>query len=70
MSHTITVRLDEDLAEWLARAARRAGVSQGRIVRDELEKLRKARGAKAYMRWAGAVSGPSNLSSRKGFSKR
>jgi hypothetical protein len=69
MRRTITIRVDDDLAEWLAETARRAGVSQGRVVRDQLEKIRKARPAKPYMKWAGAISGPKDLSARKGFSK-
>ena len=69
MSHTITVRLEPELAEWLEETARRTGVSQGRIIRDQLEKVRNARGGKPYMRWAGAIAGAADLSARKGFSK-
>src|SRR5688572_4265397 len=38
MSHTITIRLTKQLADWLEDTARRAGVSQGQVVRDQLEK--------------------------------
>jgi len=69
MGHTITVRLTEELAEWLAESARRAGVPQGRIVRDQLERARAASGQKAFLKLAGSVRGPRNLSSRKGFSR-
>ena len=69
MGHTITVRLDKDLATWLAEEAARTGVSQGRIVRDQLERAQKARGSKAFMRLAGSVQGPKDLSRRKGFSR-
>ena len=69
MSHTITVRLDKDLAAWLEEAAARTGVSQGKLIRDELERAR-ARGSRhGFMRLAGAVRGPKDLSSRKGFSR-
>ena len=67
MSITITVRLPEDLAEWLETAARKTGVPKGRIVREELEKARSAAG-RPFLRWAGAIAGPSDLSMRKGFS--
>jgi len=69
MSHTITVRLTRELAEWLEEAAASTGVSQGKIVRDQLEKARASRSGKAFMRLAGSVRGPRDLSSRKGFSR-
>jgi len=69
MSHTITVRLGRELAEWLEESARRAGVPQGRIVREQLEKARSASRRQAFLRLAGTVRGPRDLSSRKGFSR-
>ena len=68
MSNTITVRLPEDLAEWLDSAARKAGVPRGRIVRDQLQLARK-REKRPFMRLAGSVEGPRDLSTRKGFAK-
>jgi hypothetical protein len=68
MSHTITVRLDKDLAEWLEEQSRRTGVSQGKIIRDQLEQAR-ARGGQSFLRLAGAVRGARTLSRRKGFSR-
>jgi hypothetical protein len=69
MGHTITVRLDPALAAWLEAEAARTGVSQGRIIRDQLERARRTRGSRAFMRLAGAVRGPKDLSRRKGFSR-
>ena len=69
MSHTITVRLTPELAEWLQTTARKSGVPQGRIIRQQLEKA-KATSDKPFMRFAGAVDGPADLSRRKGFSKK
>ena len=69
MSHTLTIRLDRDLAAWLESESERTGLPQGRIVRAELERARKARGSKPFMRLAGAVEGPRDLSRRKGFAK-
>ena len=69
MSHTITIRLNPELAEWLAETAKRAGVSQGKVVRDQLERARTATARRRYMRWAGCLAGPKDLSVRKGFSK-
>jgi hypothetical protein len=68
MSHTITVRLTKALADWLERTAAGTGQSQGQIIRDQLEKARAGRTAKPFMRLAGTVRGPRDLSSRKGFS--
>jgi hypothetical protein len=68
MSNTITVRLPEDLADWLDSASRRAGVPRGRIVRDQLELARK-REKRPFLRLAGSVEGPRGLSTRKGFSR-
>jgi predicted DNA-binding protein len=69
MSHTITVRLPKELAEWLERTSARTGVAQGQIIRDQLERAMKQSKEKAFMRLAGSVRGPADLSSRKGFSR-
>lgn len=69
MSTTISVRLGEDLAAWLEEAASRSGVSQGKLIRDQLEKARASGEAQGFMRLAGTVNGPKDLSRRKGFSR-
>lgn len=69
MSNTITVRLPADLAGWLEAASRKAGVPRGRIIRDQLELARRAE-EQPFLRLAGTVEGPRNLSTRKGFSKK
>ncbi len=69
MRNTITIRLSKDLAAWLENAAAKSGVSQGKIVRDQLEKARTSNAKQAFMRLAGSVRGPKNLSKRKGFSR-
>jgi predicted transcriptional regulator len=69
MSHTITIRLSKDLAEWLARVAAKMGVAQGKIVRDQLEKAKASDGDRPYMRLAGTVRGAKDLSTRKGFKR-
>jgi predicted transcriptional regulator len=67
MSHTTTVRLTKELAEWLDEVAAKTGLSRGRIIRDQLERARGR--SRAFMKLAGAVRGPKDLSSRKGFSR-
>jgi ribbon-helix-helix CopG family protein len=69
MGHTLTIRLQKDLAEWLEDEAAKTGVSQGQIVREQLEKARTT-SAQPFMRLAGSIRGARNLSTRKGFSKR
>ncbi len=69
MSHTLTVRLSKELAEWLEDTAAKSGVSQGKIVRDQLEQARARKAGQRFMRLAGALAGPPDLSARKGFSK-
>jgi predicted transcriptional regulator len=69
MGHTITVRLDADLARWLEETAAKTGVSQGKIVRDQLERARANAKLQSFMRLAGVVRGPKDLSARKGFSR-
>ncbi len=69
MGQTITVRLTKELADWLEETAAKTGVSQGKLVRDQLERARAAAASQAFMRLAGAVRGPKDLSVRTGFSR-
>jgi predicted HicB family RNase H-like nuclease len=69
MRNAITVRLPEHLAQWLETAAAKAGISQGSLIRDQLEKAR-TREDRPFMRLAGKVSADRTLSLRKGFSKK
>jgi hypothetical protein len=69
MRQTITIRLSKDLAAWLEDTATKSGVSQGKLVRDQLEKARASNGAQTFMRLAGTMRGPKDLSKRKGFSR-
>ena len=69
MGLTLTIRLSKELAVWLETAAAKSGVSQGKLVREQLEKARTSGGNQAFMRLAGTVRGPKELSTRKGFSR-
>ncbi|MBI2682677.1 MAG: hypothetical protein HYX26_05585 [Acidobacteriales bacterium] len=67
----MTVRLPEDLARWLRDHARRMGLPAGRIIRDELERARSGtHPEKRFLRLAGVIEGPPDLSQRKGFSSK
>ena len=70
MRQTITVRLNEELFSWLEETAARSGVSQGQIVRNQLEKAKTAKEEKPFMRLAGSIKGlPPDLSRQKGYSR-
>ena len=69
MSSTLTVRLPEDLADWLEEASKSSGVPKGTIVKKELERARKE-AKRPFMRLAGKVDGAPDLSTRKGFSRK
>jgi predicted DNA-binding protein len=68
MSHTLTIRLTREQAEWLKQTAERAGVAQSRIVREQLEKA-MASSERPFMSLAGSAKGPRDLSTRRGFSR-
>jgi hypothetical protein len=69
MSLTITIRLTEELRDWLKETSRRTGLPVGRLVREQLESA-KSGGKQRFMRHAGAIKGgPADVSSRKGFSR-
>jgi predicted transcriptional regulator len=69
MGHTISVRLSDELAAWLEEAAAQSGMSQGALIRHQLERARASGETQGFLRLAGAVSGPEDLSRRKGFSR-
>ncbi len=70
MSHTVTVRLSEDLANWLREIARTRGLSQSQIIKDQLEKARQGAPDRSFMKSAGSIRDlPRDLSQRKGYSR-
>lgn len=69
MGTTLSIRLGEELARWVEEQARATGRSQGSLVKEALEKARQEMQPKAFMKLAGSVDGPNDLSRRKGFSR-
>ena len=70
MSHTLTIRLTDELLEWLKEKSRRTGVPVGRLIRQQLEAAKANGGEQRFLRHIGAIrGGPADLSSRKGFSR-
>ncbi|HEY2409849.1 MAG TPA: ribbon-helix-helix domain-containing protein [Polyangiaceae bacterium] len=70
MGQTITIRLTKELASWLEQTAKRTGIPQGRIVREQLERVRNATPNRPFMKLAGIARGAADLSQRKGFSRK
>ncbi|HUK25668.1 MAG TPA: ribbon-helix-helix domain-containing protein [Terriglobales bacterium] len=70
MSNTLTIRLPEEMIAWLKETSRRTGIPVSRLVREQLESAKSHGGKQRFMRHAGTFKGgPSDLSSRKGFSR-
>lgn len=70
VSRTLTIRLTEELLAWLKEMSQRTGMPIGRIIRQQLERVRAERKNQRFLRHAGEIDGPPDLSSRKGFSRR
>ena len=69
MSTTLSVRLPEALARWVEENAKATGRSQGSLVKEALERVRRDEAAKPFLALAGSIEGPRNLSRRKGFAR-
>ena len=69
MSHTVTIRLTAELADWLEERRRQTGLPVSRIIRHQLERAKSETGNQRFLRQAGKISGPPDLSSRKGFAR-
>ena len=70
MSHTLTIRLTEELLDWLRDLSRRTGLPIGRLIRQQLESAKASGGHQRFLRHAGVFDGPPDLSSRKGYSRK
>ena len=67
MSNTITIRLPVELERWLAEESRVTGIPKGRIVREQLERLRLQKARQPFLDLAGSVEGTPHLSHKRGF---
>lgn len=70
MSNTLSIRLPKELSQWVKETAENTGLTQGEVVRQQLEKARSAATSKPWMALAGKARGPRDLSTREGFGKR
>lgn len=68
MGDTLTVRLDEELAEALRREARESGLTKGEIVRQAVAThLRRTSGHSVMSRHFGTIRAPADLSTNKAY---
>jgi len=70
MSPALTIRLTDELLAWLREISRRTGLPVGRIIRHQLARAKAEKGNQRFLSLEGKINGPSDLSSRKGFSTR
>jgi Arc/MetJ-type ribon-helix-helix transcriptional regulator len=69
MRKTITVRLPEDLDQWLEEEARKSGLPKGQIVREHLELSRTRKARQPFLDLAGSIAGTRGLSRKRGFQR-
>jgi hypothetical protein len=67
MGNTITLRLPDDLVQWLEEESRATGLPKGRIVREQLEQLRTKKARQPFLDLAGSLESSPDLSRKKGF---
>jgi hypothetical protein len=67
MSNTITIRLPDDLDQWLDKESKRTGLPKGQIVREQLELSRTRKARQPFLDLAGSVEGTPGLSRKRGF---
>jgi hypothetical protein len=68
VSETLTVRLDEKLAEALTREARQSGLPKGEIVRQAVAAhLQRTPRSSVMSRYFGVMRGPADLSTNKAY---
>lgn len=69
-STTLTIRLDAGLAQALEHEAQHSGQSKGQIAREALqERLSKKPRFSVMRKYAGIMTGPSDLSTNKAYRK-
>ena len=70
MGNTITIRLPEELADWLkSHSPKDREYQWGGLVREQLERAKRETGDKPFHALCRVIVGPPDLSSRKGYSK-
>ena len=68
MTQSLTIKVTKPIARWLKKAAWENGVAAGEFAARELERA-KLCAEKPFMRMAGILDGPADLSRREGFAR-
>jgi hypothetical protein len=69
VSTTITIRLPDELDQWLESESRKTGIPKGRIVRQHLEASRTRKARQPFLDLAGSIEGKRDLSQKRGFQR-
>ena len=56
MSHTLTIRITDELLDWLKETSRRTGIPVGRLIREQLETAKAKGGKQRFLRHAGVIA--------------
>ena len=67
MKKTITIRLPQELLEWLEAESDTTGRPKSSIIREQLERARTQKKRQPFLDLAGAVDGTPDLSQKRGF---
>jgi hypothetical protein len=67
VNRVLKIRLTKELSTWIAESARRTGSAEERVA---IRALEKTRAVEKWLVRAGKISGPRDLSSRRGFETR
>jgi len=70
MGRKLSLRLTEELLDWVKATSRRTGIPMARVIRERLEEVKATEGQQTFMRHVGVISGAPDLSSRKGYSRQ
>ena len=69
MSTTITIRLPDELDQWLEEESRKTGIPKGRIACQHLEASRTRKARQPFLDLAGSIEGKRDLSQKRGFQR-
>lgn len=69
MGNTITIRLPDELSQWIDDEARKTGRPKSEIVREHLQHSRNRKLRQPFMDLAGTVEGTQDLSRKRGFER-
>ena len=69
MGNTLTLRLPQDLRDWLEEQSRITGLPKSSIVRDQLQIARTRQARQPFMDLVGKFEGHPGSSQKRGFTR-